>query len=79
MIGKAYARPFESSMLDRLQSSIYASQFCLLFMGLLFATDKGKYELNELGTKAFMIVFWITSAQCGFMVYRDLRYLSLQY
>ena len=70
---QAFARPFESTMLDRLQTLVYSSQFCLLFIGLLFATDKGTTTLNSMLTAIFFGIFWTTVSCCGFIVLRDLK------
>jgi len=79
MGAQAYAKPYASELLDRLQTAAYSAHFIYLFFGLLFATEKGGNDLNDLLTNLFFAVFGIMFAMCLYMVVNDLkRYTRLQ-
>jgi len=73
MGAQAYAQPYASNVLDKLQSCAYTAQFIFLFFGLLFATEKGSNDLNELLTYGFFGTFFLMGAACTFVMYNDLR------
>ena len=73
MVLQSFARAYESTMLDRLQMAGYSTQFCLLFLGLLFATDKGSSKLNNFLANTFFVMFWSMVVACSCAVYRDLK------
>ena len=71
---QAFTTPYASTMLDRLQTCAYGSQFLILFIGMLFATDRGEEGTNthDMLKLVFYLVFWTMGSIAGFMGLRDL-------
>ena len=77
---QAFALPFESVTLDKLQALILWTEFVLIAIGLMFGTEPGRGEWHGYLMLAFFAAFGFTAAIACLIIVRDiLRYTKVQY
>ena len=81
---QAFTTPYASTMLDRLQTCAYGSQFLILFIGMLFATDRGEEgtKTHDMLKLVFYLIFWTMGSIASLVGLRDIwcvRHLTRPY
>ena len=93
MAMQAYARPYESDSLDRLQTlvsspyrcqlltgeQVYACQFLFLFLGVLMSSPRGSADLKSTLEVTFFVLFCIAGLVCVLYLKKNVvRYRSVK-
>jgi len=76
IIAQTYTFPFESELLDKLQTGLQWTEFVIIALGIMFGTRPGQGELQDLIIALFYFFFFMAMIAVAACVYRDVRRYS---